>query len=182
MPRRTCWTFQCRNCAATCTCPCLCCCRRGARCTSMSRAIRPAVRSAEHPEGLPDCRESVRERVHEGNLRASFFAAVVEAAVSAETLFWVENPAGSFLCLLDEWVALRQKRADVANFFLIDYCRCNIRWRKRTRFFTSTSLQGQRVPSNGKGRHQRLSGVFALDKAGGALPSPVEPHLGSGYG
>ena len=46
----------------------------GPVCSSMSRAIRPPVRSAAHPAGLPDCRPAMRAKVEEGNRHAAFAA------------------------------------------------------------------------------------------------------------
>ena len=42
----------------------------GPVCSSMSRAIRPPVRSATHPAGIPECRLAMQEKVRRGNQHA----------------------------------------------------------------------------------------------------------------
>ena len=117
----------------------------GPVCSSMSRAIRPPVRSAEHPTGLPGCRATMEEKVLAGNKHASFSAAVVQTAAANGTEFWMENPATSFLWLQPAWRELL-------------VCRCGAPWRKRTRIYTSTSLGAQRLLCQCSRPHQRLSG------------------------
>eukprot|EP00439_Symbiodinium_sp_Y106_P034509 s3508_g4.t1 len=67
------------------------CCGAGPTCSSMSRAVRPPVRSAAYPAGFPDCREAMRAKVQDGNAHAEFTAAVVRRARASGTDFWVES-------------------------------------------------------------------------------------------
>ena len=132
----------------------------GPVCSSMSRAIRPAVRSASHPEGLPQCRPSMAEKVRQGNELSSFMAACVEAANKAGSDHWTENPLTSFLWKQPAWVAI-QAAGDSENGprqgpFVADYCRFGTRWRKRTRIETSLALKGQKLLCSCKAPHQRL--------------------------
>ena len=127
-------------------------------CSSMSRAVRPAVRSTAWPQGLPNCRPAMQERVADGNNHANFTAAVAAASLASKTAFWVENPTCSFLWTQRSWKQLINEAGDAAGFFLVDFCRCGAPWRKRTKVFTSTSLQGQRLLCECTTPHQRLSG------------------------
>ncbi|CAE7735652.1 unnamed protein product, partial [Symbiodinium necroappetens] len=130
----------------------------GPVCSSMSRAIRPPVRSAAHPTGLPDRRATLEDKVLAGNKHASFTAAVVRTAAAHDTDFWIENPAASFLWLQPAWKELLDDADPPGRCFLLDCCRCGAPWRKRTRIYTSTSLGGQRLLCQCPGPHQRLSG------------------------
>ncbi|CAE7913453.1 unnamed protein product, partial [Symbiodinium necroappetens] len=80
----------------------------GPVCSSMSRAIRPPVRSKAHPAGLPDCRPAMQAKVEAGNQQAAFAAHVVKAAAQVGTDFWIENPASSFLWQQPAWQALTE--------------------------------------------------------------------------
>ena len=130
----------------------------GPVCSSMSRAIRPPVRSAAHPTGLPDCRATMEDKVLAGNKHASFTASVVRAAAAQRSDFWIENPAASFLWLQPAWRQLLGDEDPPGRFFVLDCCRCGTPWRKRTRIYTSTSLGGQQLLCQCPGPHQRLSG------------------------
>ena len=130
----------------------------GPVCSSMSRAIRPPVRSATHPAGIPECRLAMQEKVRKGNQHAAFAAAVVQAAAGNDTDFWIENPATSFLWQQPVWRELVEDAKAPGKFFLLDFCRCGSPWRKRTRVYTSTALGGQQLLCNCAGPHQRLSG------------------------
>ncbi|CAE7648407.1 Cdk10, partial [Symbiodinium necroappetens] len=130
----------------------------GPVCSSMSRAIRPPVRSKVHPAGLPDCRPAMQAKVAAGNQHAAFAARVVETAAQVGTDFWIENPAASFLWQQPAWQALTEGVGSPGGFFLLDFCRCGSPWRKRTLIYTSTALRGQRLLCSCSGPHQRLSG------------------------
>ncbi|CAE7868529.1 ANK3 [Symbiodinium sp. KB8] len=95
----------------------------GPVCSSMSRAIRPPVRSAAHPTGLPDCRATMEDKVLAGNKHASFTASVVRAAAAQRSDFWIENPAASFLWLQPAWRQLLGDEDPPGRFFVLDCCR-----------------------------------------------------------
>ena len=79
----------------------------GPVCSSFSRAVRPAVRSAEKPEGLDVTTEAMAKKVAIGNAMAEWLAELVRKFCLAGLPFWIENPAGSFLWLQPAWVALQ---------------------------------------------------------------------------
>ena len=68
----------------------------GPVCSSFSRAVRPAVRSAEKPEGLDVTTEAMAKKVAIGNAMAEWLAELVRKFCLAGLPFWIENPAGSF--------------------------------------------------------------------------------------
>ena len=88
----------------------------GPVCTSMSRAVRPPVRDALHPAGIPDMRATMIERVQDGNNHSRFVAKAVSTALSVGTDFWVENAGSS------SWVSLLCEHRSAVGFFLVDYC------------------------------------------------------------
>ena len=134
----------------------------GPVCSSMSRAVRPPVRSTAFPEGLPDCRPAMREKVSQGNEHASFMLTCVRAAIKAGCDHWPENPHTSFLWKLPLWASLLSEGVAEGNLhhgaFVTDYCRFGTRWRKRTKIYTSLALKGQKLLCTCKSEHQRLSG------------------------
>ena len=135
----------------------------GPVCSSFSRAIRPAVRSKAHPAGLPSFRQSMESRVAEGNAHSAFIAEVVTVALRLDLPFWVENPRTSYMWDMPEWKSLIDA-APTDPFAVIDYCQLGAPWRKRTRFFVSGCLAGQRLLCQGGHLHQRLSGYSQLHR------------------
>lgn len=113
----------------------------GPVCASFSRAVRPAVRSADAPRGLPNLTPSMSIKVALGNAMSQWVASVVLRAEKKSIPFWVENPSGSYMWKQPEWIPI------VARFpgFLTDYCRWGTAWRKRTRFAGSFSANGKRL-------------------------------------
>ena len=80
----------------------------GPVCSSFSRAVRPAVRSAEKPEGIDVMTEAMAKKVAIGNAMAQWLARLVRKFCLAGLP--IENPAGpagSFLWLQPAWVALQ---------------------------------------------------------------------------
>ena len=134
----------------------------GLICSSMSRAVRPAVRSAQYPEGMPDCRETMRLKVAQGNEHSTFMASCVTAAVEAGCDHWTENPHTSFLWKQPPWEALLETGSATAgrlhDSFVTDYCRFGTKWLKRTKIYSSLGFKGQKLLCRCKGPHQRLSG------------------------
>eukprot|EP00435_Cladocopium_sp_Y103_P065292 s216_g27.t1 len=119
----------------------------GPVCASFSTAITPPVRSLEHPEGVPWCSEVQRAKNELGNTFLAFILRLVSACLFSCTVFFVENPDGSWI-----WRQTRPElswkrilgHATVADF-RVDFCRFGTRWRKRTRFRTSCHLGGQKL-------------------------------------
>ena len=104
----------------------------GPVCASFSRAVRPAVRTAEKPEGIDEMTETMTAKVAIGNAMAAWVAKLVRLVMTLQLPFWIENPAGSFLWLQPDWVQLAEEFA--LGAFLTDYCRWGTPWRKRTKF------------------------------------------------
>ena len=135
-----------------------CCFAFGAAifCGSFSRAVRPPVRDKEMPYGLPDLTANMFEKVSMGNRHSAWLATLVAICQTDDILYWVENPDGSFLWSLDEWLKLGSK--DVAGSMRVDYCAFGCAWRKRTRVLTNTHLRGQQLFCSQDHLHRRLVG------------------------
>ena len=110
-------------------------------CASFSRAVRPPVRTALEPWGIADLSGKMLAKVQHGNRHARYVAELITLAVSLNILYWLENPDGSFLWLLDIFIELGSQDPDRAC--RLDYCTMGTAWRKRTRILTSTHLRGQ---------------------------------------
>ena len=157
----------------------------GPVCSSMSRAIRPPVRSSEEPEGVTGCRPTMVEKVEQGNGHAKFMAACVREAITVGCDHWTENPHTSFLWKQPAWESILEEGAASAGQdhgpFVTDYCRFGARWRKRTRIYTSLGLKNQRLLCCCKVPHLRLSGYskalgMMMTKAAEPYPRPLN-HL-----
>ena len=131
-------------------------------CSSFSRAITPAVRDRLHPYGKPNLSPGMQTKVQHGNQHAAFVLAVVLLCLELELVYWVENPDGSFLWLLPEY--LKQQIATAERSYRFDMCRYHTPWRKRTRILTNTSLAGLRELCCGGHEHQVLRGRSVLHK------------------
>lgn len=136
----------------------------GPVCSSFSRAVRPPVRSREHPSGLPGLTMNMQRKVLDGNTFSHWLALLVERCFSAGMLVVVENPWLSFLWDQAEWQRLTQ--VESCGYFTTDDCRWGMPWRKRTRFFTNRSLRGNKVLCQCQRpvSHVRLSGYSAKHK------------------
>ena len=109
-------------------------------CSSFSRAVCPAVRSSERPEGLENVSAAMKEKIKVGNAMASWLAGFVDAALALHMVVWIENPAGSFLWLLSSWKKVIAKHN--LQCFYTDYCAWGAPWRKRTRFYGNFAAAG----------------------------------------
>eukprot|EP00438_Fugacium_kawagutii_P007238 Skav211558 [mRNA] locus=scaffold2228:116375:121024:+ [translate_table: standard] len=128
----------------------------GPVCASFSRAVRPPVRSRAFPRGLSGISDNMQIKVEVGNDMSFWVAALVRLAHQHGLLFWVENPWLSFLWQQPEWLQLVGD--GLGAFYTTDYCRWGTPWRKRTSFFTNTSLGGQKVFCVCSKPHVRLVG------------------------
>lgn len=61
-------------------------------CGSFSRAVRPPVRSREHPEGLTHITSNMAEKVGRGNKHAAFTLLVLTLCYTLDLAYWLENP------------------------------------------------------------------------------------------
>eukprot|EP00438_Fugacium_kawagutii_P029179 Skav210075 [mRNA] locus=scaffold7699:14183:18616:+ [translate_table: standard] len=125
-------------------------------CSSFSRAVRPPVRSAAMPYGFSQMSAKMFTKVSLGNAHARWLANLLKICVKLGLLYWVENPDGSYLWYLDEFLALGSRKPQ--HVFRIDYCTMGTAWRKRSRFLTSTHLRGQKFWCSRDHVHLRLSG------------------------
>ena len=124
--------------------------------SSLSRAIRPCVRSSHFPTGLPEGLVRMKGKIEEDNDHADWLATMVTLACEKGICFWAEHPDSSFLWLLPSWQSLGAgNRAQVLR---IDFCRLAACWRKRTRVLTSTHLAGQHLFCTRDHEHVRLLG------------------------
>ena len=134
----------------------------GPVCASFSRAVRPAVRSRLHPAGLTEISTGMREKVTIGNAMSWWLCGFIREVHLAGLVWWVENPAGSFLWLQKEWVSLIDDLHLL--FILTDYCRWGTPYRKRTRFLSNMVTAGQRLLCCCTRPHIRLVGYSHVHK------------------
>lgn len=99
---------------------------------------------------------SMALKVESGNRHSQWLSYLIRICVRLNIIFWVENPDGSFLWLLDEWVALGAW--DFSMSLRVDYCFFGCSWRKRTRFFSNSHLAGQHRFCSRDHSHRRLVG------------------------
>eukprot|EP00438_Fugacium_kawagutii_P021002 Skav228367 [mRNA] locus=scaffold1981:191093:195553:+ [translate_table: standard] len=125
-------------------------------CSSFSRAVRPPVRSSQLPYGLPGLTPKMQAKVLLGNAHAIWVAFLVTLCVQLGIGYWVENPDGSFLWLLPEFLRLGSNVA--SKLWRLDYCTMGTPWRKRTRFMTSCHLAGQTFWCSRRHSHVPLKG------------------------
>jgi hypothetical protein len=110
-------------------------------CSSFSRAVRPPVRSSAEPYGLANLSGKMLEKVLLGNAHAIWASSLIQLCRELKIHYWVENPDGSFLWLLPEFLQLGSNQSE--QLCRLDYCNFGTVWRKRTRFLTSCHLAGQ---------------------------------------
>lgn len=132
-------------------------------CSSFSRAITPAVRDKEHPEGLPNVSPAMAVKIEQGNSHSRWLCKLIEICLQLHIIFWIENPDSSFLWQQKEWVKLPEGTA--SRFYKCDYCTYNTPWRKRTRFVTNNRLSGQKRLCRRNHKHILLRGRAKGQKA-----------------
>eukprot|EP00438_Fugacium_kawagutii_P028398 Skav205711 [mRNA] locus=scaffold608:39645:43142:- [translate_table: standard] len=125
-------------------------------CSSFSRAITPAVRSAEWPFGKPHISQNMAVKVAIGNQHAAFMLRVLQLCDELGIPYWCENPDGSFLWLLPGW--MKAGIGTCSSSYRFDQCIYSTPWRKRTRVATSTALRGLRLLCRGGHSHLVLRG------------------------
>lgn len=132
-------------------------------CSSFSRAITPAVRDREHPEGLQNVSPSMKQKILDGNSHSKWLCKLVEKCVQLHIVYWIENPDSSFLWQQKEWLKLPNGAA--SRFYKCDYCTFKAPWRKRTRFVTNNRLAGQKRLCKRNHKHILLRGRARGNKA-----------------
>ena len=106
-------------------------------CASFSRAITPEVRSRRWPCGCPWVKGDMLRKLQEGNSHASFCDRMILMCDHTGTYYWAENPDTSFL-----WMQKGLKKflpPDSKKTFRCSFCRFGTRWRKNTKFATSST-------------------------------------------
>eukprot|EP00438_Fugacium_kawagutii_P003415 Skav211329 [mRNA] locus=scaffold3120:27024:31484:+ [translate_table: standard] len=111
-------------------------------CRSFSVAITPPVRTKAEPEGIANASPAMQAKILEGNLSAAWILSLLEVCVALALAFWVENPAGSWLFKQPAWLLFLEANSAYIGFWVCDYCRFKMKWRKRTKFLTNTGLRG----------------------------------------
>ncbi len=128
-------------------------------CCTFSRAVTPPIRSRLQPEGLSTLEGRILQRVLQGNLHADFVYQVVSLCVELDLKYWTENPDGSFLWLLPQW--LSSGLGLMERSYRCDMCHFGTLWRKRTRFATNLELQGRTDLCSRDHQHVLLRGRSA---------------------
>eukprot|EP00438_Fugacium_kawagutii_P027608 Skav231511 [mRNA] locus=scaffold84:334476:339113:- [translate_table: standard] len=134
-------------------------------CASFSTAITPAVRTKEHPEGIPDLevlRPKMVDKVKEGNNHNRWLSTMIDICCEKRIIFWIENPDGSFFWRQKPFLQV-VRNWDLQSF-RCDFCTFGTRWRKRTRFVTNGCLAGQKRFCRGCKSHQLLRGRSSYHK------------------
>lgn len=117
----------------------------GPVCASFSTAITPPVRTLQYPQGVPWASLLQQQKNLAGNLQLLFILRLVRVCLRKGVVWWVENPDGSWIWRQVgelSWDAILQDPS--VGDLRLDYCRFGARWRKRTRFRTSSHLADQR--------------------------------------
>ena len=151
-----------RSLTAMVQCGCFSTATAGPVCSSFSRAVRPAVRSAKRPEGLPGITNNMRVKVLQGNAFSGWLAGLIAQCLDLQMVVLVENPHLSYLWWMPEWKKLASRSG--CGFYVTDYCRWLMRWRKRTKFFGNFSLVGSSCLCRCSGPHIQLKGYSVLHK------------------
>jgi len=142
-------------------------------CSSMSKAVTPAVRSPRYPRGLPRMRVTMRQKVREGNQHTDFTKEAIVRTEKVGSHFWVENQDSSYLWRMRGY----QRFLDPSSSWTmrIDFCRFKTKWRKRTRFGTSIpALRGLRMLCQGGHEHLVLRGMSRVHRR--PWTSVAEPY------
>lgn len=143
-------------------------------CGSFSRAVVPPVRDRAHPTGVAEMTANMRVKVSRGNQHAAFMLRVVEACITANIGYYVENPDGSFLWLQPEWVL--RGYALMERSYRFDQCRYKAPWRKRTRLATNLGFAGHRDLCLGGHEHVRLRGRSSYHRLNWTRVAQVYPR------
>ena len=101
-------------------------------CPSLCSAMRPAVRSLDFPEGLPQLPPLAAAKVASGNSHVSFVVHVLRALVSGSVPFWLENPDSSWLWQQPALLELLEQHKEL-GFWRFDHCQFGAGFKKRAR-------------------------------------------------
>ena len=144
-------------------------------CSSFSIAITPPIRSAAHPRGIRGLRASMRKKVADGNSHNDFMKDLIDLCVRLQVPFWLENPDSSWWWRQRRWRRYRDSRSP--HLFRCCFCRFGTKWRKATRFATSTALAGVTMWCQcGDKRHIPLRGMHPTKKIPWTLVAQPYPR------
>ena len=135
----------------------------GPVCASFSQAVTPAVRNSQHPYGKPGISENMKKKVAEGNDSAIWVFSLLRKALELMLVVWLENPCSSWMFKLPEWEELMKDYPEL-GYWVVDYCRYKMPWRKRTRFASNTKLAGFKTLCSRDHPHLLLRGRSKRDK------------------
>ena len=131
--------------------------RHGPVCASFSMAIAPAIRTREHPMGIPNLSEKMQAKVELGNSFGAFCFALLRRACALNMAVWLENPHTSWMFRIPDFQLLLEACPQL-KWLVVDYCRYGMPWRKRTRFVTNTVIGGVKTLCAGCLKHVLLRG------------------------
>ncbi len=137
----------------------------GPVCASFSTAITPPWRTLEHPRGVPWLNETQLEKIECGHAQLLLVLELCRICLRHSVHFWVENPDGSwFWKQRDEldWTPILD--SGKVGDYRTDQCFHGTPWRKRTKFRTTTQLQGTKQMCRRQTNHIRLRGRCKLAK------------------
>ena len=98
------------------------------------------------PTGFAMMTPAMRFKVELGNAMSGWLASFIREADRCGLVWWVENPAGSYLWHMPEWKSVLRDLE--CNFFCADYCRWGAPYRNRTRFLCNTTAAAERLLCN----------------------------------
>ena len=117
-------------------------------CSSFSEAVTPPCRSKRCPRGLPHLSANLHASIQAGNAIPRRLAKLYWLTLPLDVPCWIENPWRSWFWRQPEWrriIRSSRRTLCIDPFFVADFCRYRLPWRKRTAFFLpSLPLAGQR--------------------------------------
>ena len=131
-------------------------------CASFSIAVTPPVRSSKYPRGIPGLRQTMRQKVSEGNAHSDFLRDLIGLSEELCIPYFVENPDSSWWWRQRKWK--RWRHSDSGDLFRFCFCRFGTLWKKPTRIATSTKLRGVRMMCKCKKNHVQLRGMHPVRK------------------
>jgi len=143
-------------------------------CSSFSVAVTPPVRNQQYPRGIPGPRQSMREKVRDGNSHSDCIKDAVDVAEEEDMVYFVENPDTFWFWRQRRWRRFRDSHA--GTLFSCCFCRFGTPWRKATRFGTNSKLAGVRMMCTCRKRHVRLRGTRPTKKIPWTLVAQPYPR------
>ena len=143
-------------------------------CASFSSAITPPIRSNEFPYGIPELNPTMQHKVDLGNNSLHWLVSIFEICIAFRVVFWVENPQSSWMFRTPAWRRFLAEHSHVGKW-VVDYCRYQKPWRKRTYFYSTTPLSGCATLCTRDHQHQVLRGRSRLHRKNWTLVAQEYP-------